>query len=215
MFHDLFAMKVPDDGIVFDPSTIQCYDIREGNAYHGIRVKLLARLAGARIPLQVDIGFGDSITPEPEIVVYPTFLDFPAPTLWAYTRYTVVAEKFQAMIDLGIANSRMKDFYDIRVMSEEFRFSGGMLKRSIQATFERRGTTIPKGIPFALTPLFSDDRVKKLQWDAFIRKKKVSVNNENLLDTVKKIKEFLLPPLIALQQGDVFDKNWEPPGTWR
>ncbi|MCP4147759.1 MAG: nucleotidyl transferase AbiEii/AbiGii toxin family protein [bacterium] len=215
MFHNLCEMSVPDDGIFFDPSTIRCHDIREGNTYHGIRVKLLARLAGARIPLQVDVGFGDSITPEPEYVVYPTFLEFPPPTLFAYTKYTVVAEKFQAMVDLGIANSRMKDFYDIRMMSKEFSFSGAILKNSIQATFTRRGTTIPQEVPFALRPLFSEDRVKKLQWDAFIRKKRVEVSNEELPDIINKIKEFLLPPLAALQHGNVFEKDWQPGGPWR
>lgn len=126
-----------------------------------------------------------------------------------------MAEKFQAMVDLGIANSRMKDFYDIRVLSNEFRFSGTILKDSIQATLTRRGSGIPEGIPFALTPPFAEDRAKKLQWDAFIRKKKIDVNNETLSDIINKIKELLIPPLVALQRGEVFDENWEPPGPWR
>lgn len=137
MFHSLCEMKVVADGIEFDRESIQCNDIREGNAYHGIRVKLIAILAGARIHLQVDIGFGDSLTPEPEYITYPTMFDFPAPRLYAYTKYTVVAEKFQAMVVLGMGNSRLKDFYDIWVMLFFFGKDGKSKRKS------KRGLTCP------------------------------------------------------------------------
>jgi hypothetical protein len=204
-----------DDGIEFDPKSIQCSEIREGNIYRGIRVKLMAILAGARIPLQVDIGFGDDVTPEPEHIIYPTMLEFPAPRLWAYSRYTVVAEKFQAMVVLGMANSRMKDFYDIWVMSQKFNFSGSILCNSIYSTFKKRGIRIPVDIPLALTDSFFKDRVKKVQWKSFVRKKKIIIESVELSDIGNVIRKFLLPPLISLQQKKVFDMIWKPLSCWQ
>ncbi len=215
MFHSLCEMKVVEDGIEFDQESIQCSDIREGNAYHGIRVKLIALLAGAQIHLQVDIGFGDSVTPAPEYITYPTMLDFPAPRLYAYTKYTVVAEKFQAMVVLGMANSRMKDLYDIWVMSQKSSFSGSILCNSIQSTFKRRGFGIPVDIPIALTDSFFKDSVKKAQWTAFVGKKKIKVGEVDLTDIASTIKDFLMPPLSALQQEKAFDMTWKPCGPWQ
>ncbi|NIM12132.1 MAG: nucleotidyl transferase AbiEii/AbiGii toxin family protein [Candidatus Aminicenantes bacterium] len=215
MFHALCEMRVADDGVEFDPESIRCSEIREGDVYRGIRVKLMAILAGVRIHLQVDIGFGDSVTPEPEQIIYPTMLDFPAPRLYAYTKYTVVAEKFQAMVVLGMANSRMKDFYDIWMMSQKFDFSGSILCDSIHSTFKRRSINIPTDIPFALTDSFFEDSVKKIQWKAFVRKKKINMDNVELSDIVSAIKEFLMPPLTALQQGRAFNMTWKPFGPWQ
>jgi hypothetical protein len=215
MIRSLCEMNVPDDGIEFDPESIRCSEIREGNVYHGIRAKLMATLAGAQIYLQVDIGFGDSVTPDPEHIIYPTMLDFPAPRIFAYTKYTVVAEKFQAMVVLGMANSRMKDFYDIWVMSQKFNFSGSILCNSVRSTFKRRGIYIPVDIPFAFTGSFSEDSVKKVQWKAFVRKKKIKMDNVDLFDIVHGIKDFLMPPLTALQQKKAFDMTWKPFGPWQ
>jgi predicted nucleotidyltransferase component of viral defense system len=215
MFHSLCKMNVPDDGIEFDPASIRCSEIREGNVYHGIRVKLMAALAGARIHLQVDIGFGDSVTPAPEHIIYPTMLDFPPPRIYAYTKYTVVAEKFQAMVVLGMANSRMKDFYDIWVMSQKFDFSGSVLYNSIHSTFKRRSINIPADIPFALTDSFGNDSVKKVQWKAFVRKKKIKPDNVEFSDIIGAIRKFLLPPFTALQQRRSFNMTWKPFGPWQ
>jgi hypothetical protein len=142
-------------------------------------------------------------------------LDFPPPRVYAYTKYTVVAEKFQAMVVLGMANSRMKDFYDIRVMSQKFDFSGSVLYNSIHSTFKRRGINIPADIPFALTDSFGNDSVKKVQWKAFVRKKKIKTDNEEFSDIIGAIREFLLPPLTALQQRRSFNMTWKPFGPWQ
>lgn len=127
VFRDVCNMAVEDDGLTFITETIQATQIKEDDEYHGIRLRIESRLENARISLQIDIGFGDVITPDAQPATYPTLLDFPAPLLKVYPRETVVAEKFQAMVALGIANSRMKDFYDIWTLALQFEFDGSML----------------------------------------------------------------------------------------
>ena len=128
------------DGLVFQSESIRVEEIREAAVYAGLRVKFLAFLGKARINLQVDVGFGDAVTPKVETIIMPTLLEFSQPNLLAYPKETVIAEKFEAMVNLGIANSRMKDFWDFRLMIEEFEFDGAILQRALSATFERRNT---------------------------------------------------------------------------
>ncbi len=125
--------------------------IREDEEYEGVRVHLETRLAAARIRVQIDVGCGDVMTPAPQEMEYPVLLDFPGPRLRAYLREMVVAEKFEAMVKLGIANSRMKDFYDLWVIACDFKFDGALLSRAIKATFERRGTALTTSVPLALS----------------------------------------------------------------
>lgn len=142
---DLISLEVDDDdGLTFDKSTLEVEPIREDQGYGGIRAVLIAVLAGARARLQVDVGFGDVVTPGVLEVVFPTLLDLPAPRLRAYTRETVVAEKLEAIVQLGLANSRMKDFYDLIILSRMFEFQGPTLARAILATFSRRKTSVPR-----------------------------------------------------------------------
>jgi len=180
-----------------------------------VRVHLEARLAAARIKVQIDVGFGDVVTPTPEETEYPVLLDFPAPRLRTYPRETVVAEKFEAMVKLGIANSRMKDFYDLWVMARDFKFEGALLSRAINATFERRGTALPTEDPLALTEEFSDDPGKKTQWAAFLRRLGGEVGGTSLAEVTKTLKEFLMPPVSAATQVETFSKSWPPAGPWR
>jgi len=139
---DLISLEVDDDGLIFDPSTLEVDPIREDQEYGGIRAVVVAVLAGARVRLQIDVGFGDVVTPDAIDIAFPTLLDLPAPRLRAYTRETVVAEKLEAIVQLGLANSRMKDFYDLVILSRIFEFDGAMLARAIQATFARRKTPV-------------------------------------------------------------------------
>ena len=127
IFRDICRQNVEDDGLEFQSDSVRAESMKEDEEYQGLRLKLVSRLGNARIPIQIDIGFGDAVTPEPDEVIYPTLLDGPAPTLKAYPRETVVAEKFQAMVMLGIANSRMKDFYDLWILMRQFEFSGPAL----------------------------------------------------------------------------------------
>jgi predicted nucleotidyltransferase component of viral defense system len=140
VFRDLCSLDVQPDGVEFAADTIAVEAIREDQEYQGQRVHVEGRLDNARVRLQVDVGFGDAVTPGAEDVRYPTLLEMPAPQLKAYPRETVVAEKLQAMVMLGMANSRMKDFFDLSVLSSEFDFQGAILCKAIGATFKRRGT---------------------------------------------------------------------------
>jgi hypothetical protein len=218
IFRRLCGLEVEPDGLIFDAESVRAEPIRADQEYQGQRVALVARLGKARIPLQVDIGFGDVVTPRAEQAVYPTLLDFPAPHIRACTRETVVAEKLQAMIALGIANSRMKDFYDLHVLARDFAFEGRALSSAIQATFERRRTPVPAGVPLALSDDFAADRAKTIQWNAFLRKGGLQDLVPSLAEVVAHLRGFLLPPLSSLAAGDlpsVFEMTWARGGPWR
>lgn len=172
-FRDVCTIEV-DDGIVFDAESVRATEIRKEAGYGGVRVEFRATLDGARIWLQVDIGFGDVVTPAPEAITYPVLLDdLPAPSLNAYPKYTVVAEKFQALCALGMANSRMKDYFDLWVLLREGDLDDAELVRAIEATFARRRTAMPEGVPAGLSAAFSADAGKLAQWRAFVNKNKL------------------------------------------
>ena len=215
VFREVIGVEVEDDGLEFLAETVRGERIREDEEYEGVRVYLEARLAAARIKVQIDVGFGDVVTPAPRETEYPVLLDFPAPRLRAYTRETVVAEKFEAMVKLGVANTRMKDFYDLWVMARDFEFDGDLLSRAIKATFERRVTTLPTGVPLALSDEFSEDPGKAAQWSAFLRRIGRTAGDLSLAEVTKSLKEFLLPPAAAAASGGAFDRSWPPAGPWR
>jgi predicted nucleotidyltransferase component of viral defense system len=215
VFREVIGVEVENDGLEFLAETVRGERIREDEEYEGVRVHLETRLAAARIKVQIDVGFGDAVTPAPEETEYPVLLDFPAPRLRAYPRETVVAEKFEAMVKLGIANSRMKDFYDLWVMARDFEFDGALLSRAIKATFERRGTALPTDVPLALSDEFSEDQAKKTQWSAFLRRLGRDVAGTSLAEVTKFLSEFLMPPVSAATRAETFDKSWHPAGPWR
>jgi predicted nucleotidyltransferase component of viral defense system len=166
VFREVLAIEA-DDGVVFDVEGLAVDLIREELEYGGLRIKTDATIAGARVRIVVDVGFGDAIEPGATELLLPVLLDLPAPRLRAYPRETVIAEKFQAMVVLGRANSRMKDFYDIWLLSRTYEFEGDALARAIAATFARRKTPVPVDPPYALTRAFADDRAKQQQWTSF------------------------------------------------
>ena len=215
VFREICITSVDDDGIDFDSDTIRVERIRDDSEYHGVRVRIEGWLGEARLPVQVDVGFGDAVIPAPEIVEFPALLDQPSPKLRAYRRETVVAEKLQAMVDLGIANSRMKDFYDLRYLASCFSFDGSTLLAAIQSTFRRRGETYPAEIPIALTAAFAGDASKQEQWVAFMRRSKLGEEGLTLKQVVEFLAEFLRPPLAALKAGDSLDSTWPPGGPWQ
>ncbi|MBN8449898.1 MAG: nucleotidyl transferase AbiEii/AbiGii toxin family protein [Candidatus Accumulibacter sp.] len=172
-FRDMCVIDV-DDGIAFDAGSVTATEIRKEAGYGGVRVELRAMLDGARITLQVDIGFGDVVTPAPDTISYPILLaDLPPPSLRAYPKYTVVAEKFQALCALGMANSRMKDYFDLWVLLREGDLDDAELVRAIQATFIRRLTALPEGVPGGLSDGFATDAGKQAQWRAFVTKNRL------------------------------------------
>ncbi len=214
IFRDLCVLPVEDDGLTFHPETIKAERIKQDEEYEGVRVRCEVRLGNARVGLQADVGFGDAVTPEPMAVSYPTLLTFPAPELLAYPKETVVAEKFQAMVMLGIANSRMKDFYDLWVLAQQFAFQGRVLCGALRATFERRRTGLPGDVPLALSATFSSDKDKLRQWQAFIKKSKLETENVGLERVTAVLRDFLMPPATALVKGEPFEKTWPVSGPW-
>ncbi|MDB5412974.1 MAG: hypothetical protein JWR10_1309 [Rubritepida sp.] len=188
-FRDILAQEA-EDGVAFDVDALRVDRIREELEYGGLRLRTTASIGGARINLTIDIGFGDAVEPGAQELDYPSMLDFPRPRLRGYARETVIAEKFQAMVALGRANTRMKDFYDIWILSRSFTFEDDRLPRAISATFERRGTAIPHELPDALTPAFADDPQKQQQWRAFVGD--VAHDPGSLADVIKDLAAFLM-----------------------
>jgi len=173
-FREICQIAV-EDGIEFDPTSVKGVLIRKEAGYRGVRIDLTAKLDGARIALQVDIGFGDAVTPAPEAISYPVLLgDLPAPQLRAYPKYTVVAEKFHAICLLGMTNTRMKDYFDLWVLLDENTLDQAELRRAIEATFNRRKMPMPTSLPAGLSDAFSADAVKQTQWKAFLKKNRLA-----------------------------------------
>lgn len=201
-----------EDGMVFLTDSLQLERNKEEDEYQGLRATMLATLDSARIPLQVDIGFGDSIIPAPINIDYPTLLELPVPKLRAYAKETVIAEKFHAMIHRGIANSRMKDFYDIWVLATTFTFDAKVLHYAITSTFKRRCTTVPSDAPLALRTEFSEDSMKMAQWSAFIRKGKfLSPDSITLKQVVSILERFIVPIIRESTASETTDNYiWNP-----
>ncbi len=186
------------DGVAFDPDALQVGLIREGLEYGGAGLRGVASLAGALIAVVADIGFGDSVEPGLETIDYPSLLDLPAPPLRAYAPETVIAEKFQAMVALGRANSRMKDFYDIWILTRTFTFAPDRIARAVAAMFARRRTEVPVDRPDALTAAFTDDPLKQRQWSAFAAD--LAGAPEQLHSVIDDIGDFLMSAAIAARR---------------
>lgn len=220
LFRDVCEAPVDvADGISFDPDSVRAQAIREPNEYDGVRVKMTAFLDTAQILVQVDVGFGDIITPSSEVIELPGFLDLPRTRFRAYPKQTVVAEKFQAMVALGMANTRMKDFYDVWFLATRFAFKGPSLASAVKATFACRRTALPEDTPAALTTQFHDDDDKRRQWAAFLARTRPEVEPPGLPDVTALIWRFVGPAVAALRNasadaGSVFKKSWPAGGPW-
>lgn len=211
---EVLATDVGDDGVLYDAASLAVGPIREDQKYGGVRATMVARVTSAQVRLQVDVGFGDAITPAAEVVAFPTLLDFEAPRLRAYPRETVVAEKLDAMLQLDMANSRMKDFYDVALLARMFDFDGELLVRAIRATFERRRTRLPSGLPVALTSAFATDPTKVTQWRAFARKAGAAGDMGDLPTTIAEVAAFAGGPLEAAAGGAGWPRRWPTGGPW-
>jgi predicted nucleotidyltransferase component of viral defense system len=207
--------EIPDeDGIIFHRESVEGARIKEDDEYDGVRIKLRAELAGARMPMQIDIGFGDAVYPEPELVSFPVLLPMEAPLIRAYPRESAVAEKFHAMVVLDIRNSRMKDFYDVWFMASTWIFEMASLRKAIVTSFERRGSTILTAVPFALTDDFLNDPQKKKQWAAFVSR----LNSENSAPSLQEVgnvlRDFLLPCISVGSSLRPELNHWDPSLRW-
>lgn len=214
-FRDICAVAVDDDGVHFEVETIEAESIRAEQEYVGVRVTLRARVGNARIPVQADIGFGDAFTQEPEEIEFPTLLDMPKPILRAYTKETALAEKFEAMVSLGERNSRMKDYFDVWLLSGKFDFQGERLAQAIAATFARRNTEVPATVPVGLSTGFATEPIKQTQWKAFWRKVVRTEPTPDFEEVVSLAGRFLLPAAEAARVGNGSPGHWTKGGPWR
>ena len=193
----------PEDGLVFTKDPVQVERIKEDADYHGVRVTLAAYLAAARIPIQIDIGFNDVILPAPQAITFPTLLDLPSPQLLGYTAETVFAEKFEAMVKLGEANSRMKDFYDLRFLIRQGLLPNqASLLQSIRATFTQRGTALPTQLPVLLAQDHPVLPQKQIQWSAFVRKKRLKDTPAHFTEVTQELSVTIQPLIQALQSDN-------------
>lgn len=215
IFADICKVDVEPDGLFFDAKSIAISEIRENQDYDGLRVKLMASLGNARIPLQIDIAFGDTITPAACKVDFPSMLGLRPATIQSYPRESVVSEKLQAAVYLDMQNSRMKDFCDLFWLSQLFSFEGQVLVSAIVATFKRRKTEIPVEIPTFMTQEFSTDPIKIDQWRAFLRKTNFAEIPESLESVLSRLRQFLLPPIKAACSGKSLQLTWPPDGPWQ
>lgn len=206
---EIIAAEVMDDGLHFDPDTLKAEAITEDADYQGLRVTFTGFLDSARIPMQLDVGFGDPIFPFPSWLEFPTLLDFPAARIKCYTPESSIAEKFQAMVNLGELNSRMKDFYDIWLLSRQHEFRLENLKGAVEGTFRKRGTEIPETTPFSAA--FVDS--KQPQWQAFRKRLGQDHVPEAFSEVVEAVVEFL-SPVMASRAVDAPREIWHPPGPW-
>lgn len=211
---DICRQDVEPDGLVFDAAGVEGERIVEDADYAGVRARFRGTLSTARIAMQLDIGFGDVVVPESETVEYPTILDLPAPHLRGYSRESAVAEKFEAMVKLGVLNSRVKDFFDIWLLSRQFDFDGPTLAQAVSETFTTRGTTLPDE-PVALTGDFGNDATRQAQWRAFVRKSRLQDISGRFAEIVEGVAVFLGPITRALAAGESFQGSWKRPGPWR
>ena len=213
IFRSISRIEV-EDGIVFQPDSVKAAEIRKEANYAGVRVTLMGLLDSARCPVQIDVGFGDAVVPGPEDVCYPIILPgMPEPQIRAYPRYTVVAEKLEALTSLGMLNSRMKDFFDLWVLAKHSDFDGTVLTRAVAATFERRQTAIPQGLPIGLSDEFINDAQKEKQWQAFLRKN--ALDPMPLAVVIADLREFLMPVLSSISAGVSYDRSWQVTKGWR
>jgi hypothetical protein len=215
IFEEICDMEVEDDGVRFDWNTIKVEKIKEDQDYEGLRVTFTGFMEAARLPVQIDIGFGDAVTPDPVETDFPTLLESPAPRLLSYPRETVIAEKFEAIIKLGMANTRMKDFHDLKTLSELFQFDSESLVTAIQRTFERRKTALPVDEPpIALTEEFYANATKTAQWNAFNSKNRFYIQPSPLESVMTSIREFLMPLIQPEIMSGEHRLRWEPSGSW-
>ncbi len=212
VIRDTCAIEHPEDGLIFDPDSVDAQLIKKDAEYEGVRILFRGQLGTARVTMQVDVGFGDVIHPSATQADYPTLLDLPGPVLQIYARETVIAEKAQAMVNLGNLNSRLKDFYDIWRMSRQFDFDGRTLSEAVRGTFDNRGTTIIEFDELA-DELRKNENMDK-QWRAFRQKTQVE-GPDSFTDLLLPIGEFLSPVFSAVRTNKHLRQKWTAPGPWR
>lgn len=212
LFHDIFLIQC-DDALRFDMDTLEVINITEFKEYHGVNVSIMGYLDRTKVPISIDIGFGDVIYPERIKMEFPVLLDMDVPEVYAYSIYSVIAEKFEAFVSLGLANGRYKDFYDIYVLADRYNLDGMELKSAILETFSHRGTNFEDIAAFE--DEFTEDVTRQGRWRAFIKKKKALVKVE-FKETIQLLKALLIPIVDAIHKDESFEKSWnKETKTWK
>ena len=214
IFQDICKLPVTDDGLIFDDLDIEIHEIREGELYHGLQTAICGKLGSARITVTIDVGIGDSVLPAPKLEKYPTLIDLPAPEIRVYPPETVIAEKFDAIVVLGMRNSRMKDYYDIWNLIGRLEFDGAVLSEAIIATFRQRGHQLPYIIPTGIKEEFAANPDKTTQWKGFLRRMGLSQDKNNFANVVLEINNFFAPLISAWADKATFNKKWHPFEKW-
>lgn len=204
VFKEIFSIKC-DDALRFDLNTLDVIYITEFKEYHGVKVSILGHLDKTKVPISIDIGFGDIVYPERMKMDFPVLLDMDIPKVYAYSINSVVAEKFEAFVSLGLANSRYKDFYDIYVLSDRYNFDGTELMNAIKETFNHRGTSFDDIVAFK--DGFADDETRLMRWNSFVKKKKALVKL-SFEETVQLLKILLFPIVDAIKKNELFERTW-------
>jgi predicted nucleotidyltransferase component of viral defense system len=212
VFRDVCRLRVEEDGVWFDPRLVMAERIIEDEAYAGIRVHIEGRLGKAQLHLQVNLGFSGELATEPEWLDYPTLLDMAGPRLRVYPLESFVADKFEAMVDLGLANSRLKDFYDVYVVSELFDVEGERMARAIAVAFRSRQTPLPEGVPQGLSVEFAKE--KGGLWWQFVQRVGDDEVPIELQEVMERLRGFLLPPAEAARSAAAFGYHWQD-GKWK
>ncbi len=210
---DTCEVKVESDGMVFNPKTVRGETIIAGDEYSGVRLNLTGFLARARAAIQIDVGFGDVVSPKPTFVDYPSLLGYPAPHLKGYPRETVVAEKLHTVAKHGLVNTRMKDFYDLALLANLFDFEGSSLGQAITNTYSARETVLSAELP-AFSKDFVESPEKKAQWITFVKRSRLDGAPKDLKIVIEQIKPFALPIIKAIKDGQQNKLNWKAPGPW-
>ncbi len=209
VFQQVIGANAGDDGLVFDVDALKGIEIKEDADYTGVRITGFATLTNARVPFQIDIGYGDVVVPAAEEAQIPSFLDLPSPQLKIYPVYGVIVEKFQAMVMLGLANSRMKDFYDVGVIAHTMPLDGDLLSQAVNATFERRKTDILPAPLYVFGDNFKTDKDKGVQWKAFLNKNNLQ-NKTDFAHVVGEVQQLLEPVYQSIANQKTFDLQWSP-----
>ena len=212
VFEEIFSIQV-DDAINYDFNSFEVQLITEFKEYHGVNVSVFAYLDRSRIPVSIDIGFGDIVYPDRVLMDFPVLLDMDVPKIYAYSLASVVAEKFEAIVSLGYANSRYKDFYDIYILSNKFDFDGEALCLAIRETFRHRETTLDDIAVFEAG--FSEDKTRITRWRSFVKKKRAMIHVD-FSEAIEGVRIFLSPIVEILRNDETFSGEWDPDErSWR
>lgn len=212
---DVCRISVQVDGLIFDAETVKGQKIKEDADYEGVRVRFLGFLDRSRISMQIDVGFGDVLYPKPKEIDYPVILDLPKPHLKGYASETVVSEKFEAVVQLGVLNSRMKDFYDIWLMMRQFDFDGSQLAEALKRTFAHRKTLFPQGKQLFVEEIYDEKSNHQTLWKTFLSKGNIKHAPDKLSTLARGIEAFLVKPIDAINKGQDFNSEWKAPGPWK